>query len=237
MRRAQRLQFGPYKQTRYRLGQKVDCERRGELTIVGTSSGRIPWAVGFGPGGNSLVLHGDLVRAVKVETLAAICYWWGVTKVTAWHWRKTLKVPAVNAGILKVKQDLIRKHGAKIRAAIDYSDPERREKIRAKALGRKHSAKTKAKMRARKLGVKLSEARRIKMSETAKRLGRRLPLSHPMWSDADDKLCRTLPPASVAARTGRTIKAVYDRRWVLGMHDGRTKRQRAATVERSATCR
>lgn len=227
MRRAQRLQFGPYKQPRYRPGQKVDCERRGELTIVGTSAGRIPWPVGFGPGGNSLVLYGDLIRAVKNEAPAAISYWWGVDTVTIWKWRKVLKVPVLNPGSRQNRRAVILgRKGPKIRAAaaLTFNDPERNEKIRAKATGRRYTAKTKAKMRARMLGVKLSDATRRKMSESAKRLGTRPPKSAPSWSAADDELCRTMPPAEVAARTGRTIKAVYDRRWVLGMHDGRTKR-------------
>ena len=229
MRRAQRLQFGPYKQPRYQPGQKVNCERRGELTIVGTSAGRIPWAVGFGPGGKSLVLYGDLVRAVKQEAPAAISYWWRVDSVTIWKWRKVLKVPVINPGTrLNRRAVMLGRKGPKIRAAaaLTIDDPERNEKIRAKATGRKHTEKAKAKMRARKLGVKLSEATRRKISEAVKSQGRRPPLPFPEWPAADDDLCRTLPPAVVAARTGRTIKAVYSRRWVLGMHDGRTKHRR-----------
>src|SRR6187401_1056263 len=98
MRRAQRLQFGPYKQPRYRLGEKVDCERRGELSIIGTSAGRFPWPVGFGPDVNSLVLCGDLVRTVKQEAPAVISYWWGVDTATIWKWRKVLNVPVLNPG-------------------------------------------------------------------------------------------------------------------------------------------
>jgi hypothetical protein len=35
--------------------------------------------------------------------------------------------------------------------------------------------------------------------------------SHP-WTEAEDELVRTLPPAEAAQRTGRAINAVYDRR-------------------------
>lgn len=177
------------------------------------------------------MLCGDLVRAVRQEAPAAISYWWGVDKVTIWKWRKVLKVPVLNPGSHQNRRAVILgRKGPKIRAAaaLKFNDPERNDKIRAKATGRNHTAKTKAKMRVRMLGVKLSDAIRRKMSETAKRLGTRPPLTAPQWSAADDELCRTMPPAEVAARTARTIKAVYGRRWVLGMHDGRTKHQRPA---------
>ncbi len=238
MRRAQRLQFGPYKQPRYRLGQKVDCERRGELTIVGTSSGRIPWPVGFGPGGNSLVLYGDLVRAVRQEASVAIRFWWRVDKVTIWKWRKVLKVPMSNPGTREIRRAvMLGKKGPKIRAAaaLTLDSPVRREKIRAKALGRKHSAKAKAKMRARMLGMKLSDATRRKMSEVAKRLGRRPPKIGPPWSTAEDELCRTQPPAEVSVRTGRTMKAVYKRRADLGLVRGRTIRHGPAADNRASS--
>ena len=35
------------------------------------------------------------------------------------------------------------------------------------------------------------------------------------WTDADDRLAMTLPPAEVAKRTGRSVQAVYIRRQKL----------------------
>ena len=37
------------------------------------------------------------------------------------------------------------------------------------------------------------------------------------WAPAEDELVRTLPPAEAAARTGRTLPAVYQRRHHLGV--------------------
>jgi hypothetical protein len=42
----------------------------------------------------------------------------------------------------------------------------------------------------------------------------------------EDKLCRKLPAAEVAKRTGRALGAVYARRASLGVPDGRTKAER-----------
>jgi hypothetical protein len=37
------------------------------------------------------------------------------------------------------------------------------------------------------------------------------------WTPAEDELVRTLPPAEAAERTGRTLAAVYRRRFALGV--------------------
>jgi hypothetical protein len=37
------------------------------------------------------------------------------------------------------------------------------------------------------------------------------------WTPAEDELARALPPAEAAARTGRTLPAVYQRRYQLGV--------------------
>jgi hypothetical protein len=38
------------------------------------------------------------------------------------------------------------------------------------------------------------------------------------WTEPEDELVRALPPIEAAGRTGRTLKAVYSRRLVLGVH-------------------
>ena len=43
------------------------------------------------------------------------------------------------------------------------------------------------------------------------------------WSAEEDDLLRALPPAEAAARIGRTLYAVHDRRRVLGLTDGRAR--------------
>ena len=41
-----KLHFGAYRTPRYTLGAKVECQARGDVTIVGTTDARIPWPVG-----------------------------------------------------------------------------------------------------------------------------------------------------------------------------------------------
>jgi hypothetical protein len=43
------------------------------------------------------------------------------------------------------------------------------------------------------------------------------------WTRKEDRLVRTLPAAEVVRRTGRTLTAVYDRRSLLGVPDGRRR--------------
>jgi hypothetical protein len=43
------------------------------------------------------------------------------------------------------------------------------------------------------------------------------------WTPQEDGLVRTLPPAKVARRTGRTLTAVYVPRSLLGVPDGRRR--------------
>jgi len=47
----------------------------------------------------------------------------------------------------------------------------------------------------------------------------------PPWTVEEDRLVRTLPPAQAAARTGRTMDAIYKRRHDLGRTAGGTSRR------------
>ena len=89
-----KLHFGPYNIPSFRYGRKVNCEVRGEVTIVGLSDARIPWPLGRVHGNNNrgLIIYGALARAVRRESNLAVCYWWGVTPQTVSKWRKALGV-------------------------------------------------------------------------------------------------------------------------------------------------
>jgi hypothetical protein len=82
MRDAERfkLRFAKYRTPRFRYGAIVDCEVRGPMRIVGLSSGRIPWPIGYPPdtsgGRASLVVYNGL-KAVRLESSQAVQHWWG----------------------------------------------------------------------------------------------------------------------------------------------------------------
>ena len=76
-------------------------------------------------------------------------------------------------------------------------------------------------MRKANIGRPLSEATRAKLSAIRKRLGMRPPKAGKPWEEWEDHLLRTLPAGEVAAKTGRTLTAVYSRRNLLRLPDAR----------------
>jgi hypothetical protein len=77
-----RLRFGKYRTPRFRYGAIVECQVRGPMRIIGLSSGRIPWPIGYPPdtsgGRASLVVYKGLAKAVRLESSQAVQHWWGV---------------------------------------------------------------------------------------------------------------------------------------------------------------
>jgi hypothetical protein len=74
-------------------------------------------------------------------------------------------------------------------------------------------------------GRKHTKKDRKKMSQAHRNRGTIPPGLRP-WTAEEDKLVRQLPASKVVARTGRTLSAVYTRRSILGLNDGRTVRWR-----------
>src|SRR5690348_16364773 len=88
------LLHGSYRTPRFRYGGSATCEVRGRVVITGLTNARIPWPVGRRPGlgALSLVIYGDLAKAVRRESVSAVCYWRGVSPQTVSLWRKELGV-------------------------------------------------------------------------------------------------------------------------------------------------
>jgi len=80
--------LGNYKTPKFRIGDVVNCARRGEVRIVGLSDAPIPWPLGQLPKGGrrpALLLSGDLAEAVRRESAEAVTYFWGVKANTVWQ--------------------------------------------------------------------------------------------------------------------------------------------------------
>ena len=69
------LLFGPYHPPKTRRGKFLFCEMRGTVKVGDYSDGPIPWPVKWGTR-NSLILCGDLVRAVQVESAQGVAHHW-----------------------------------------------------------------------------------------------------------------------------------------------------------------
>src|SRR5262245_45972864 len=90
------LLFGPYVPPRTKRGKFLFCEMRGTVKVGGYSDGPIPWPVKWGT--RSLILCGDLARAVRVESAQGIAHHWGVRPPTVTKWRTALDVDRDTAG-------------------------------------------------------------------------------------------------------------------------------------------
>jgi hypothetical protein len=173
---------GRYETARFRIGSKVKCAVRGELKIVGVTDAPIPWPLGVGArgGAKSLVVRGDLVSAIRRESVSAICYWFGAHEVTVWKWRKALGVPERNYGTCKlwVANAAAGSFWPGVQAGMaKAADPVRRAKIAAAHRGKRHSRHAVEKTRRANIGRKKSTAARRKMADawTRRRMGHRKP--------------------------------------------------------------
>jgi hypothetical protein len=153
---------GTYCAPRFCIGAKVQCAVRGQLRIMGVSDARIPWPIGVGQSGpKSLVVCGDLVRAVRRESVYAICHWFGVYNLTVWKWRKVLGVPERNFGTQKLWEASVAAGSfwRGIRAATaKAADPVRRAKLAAAHQGKWQSRQAVEKSRHAHIGRRHSNA-------------------------------------------------------------------------------
>src|SRR5438874_144997 len=127
--------LGTCRTPRVRLGAVVVCEARDcDLIVVEISNGRIPWLVGRrkGQSGKSLIVFGDLAKAVRTESNQAVCYWFGITPQTVSKWRKALSVGLTNPGTHRLRSDYTEEPWAKKalrKAQAKAQDPDRCQKI------------------------------------------------------------------------------------------------------------
>jgi hypothetical protein len=88
--------------------------------------------------------------------------------------------------------------------------------------GRKIDRRVVEALAAQRRGTRHREESRRKMSQTHRRRGTLVP-GTVVWEPEEDALVRSLPAAEAARRTGRTLGAVWKRRRVLGLLDGRRR--------------
>ena len=176
-----KLLFGPYRTSRFRLGQVVTDEARDrDVVIVGISDDRIPWPIGQPKGSRarSLIVFDALAEAVRTKANQAVCHWWGITPQTVTKWRKALGVGRMTAGTTALKRDYFNEpwgKRARKKAHAKARDPVRRAKIAAARRGKPRPAHVVEGMRERMLGTKHSDETRRTMSDTHKQRGRARP--------------------------------------------------------------
>jgi len=212
-----RFLHGPYQTPRARPGSRLSCEIRGTVVVGRFSDGPIPWPCVKRRGKPTLILCGDLVKAVRCESKPAVAHHFGVSAGTVRTWRRALDVPAYNEGTRARFRQI----------SIERTD-DRLERGRRNSKIQESLAKLSAKLKGRTIPPHVIEAVRKaaqrprssawkeKMVAFWRRRGH--PVGHPersFWTEQEIRLLRTGPAAAVARKIGRSLSAVYGMRYVM----------------------
>jgi hypothetical protein len=213
-----KLHFGPYRTPRFKLGSVVQDEIRGEVRITRITAGRIPWPVGIRNRGWSLVVYGDLARAIRRESPAAVMYWWGISRRTTVVWRRALDVPPTNDGTHRLRVSYTKLPWFKRflhKGTLISSQPSIRTKAADAWRGKKRPEHVGRAISAALKGRPWSEKRRRKYSVAFAKQGKPIGFCGRLWTAKEDEWVRTLSPADAARKTGRSKTAIYLRRRIL----------------------
>lgn len=92
---------GPYTAPPCEPGSSLVCRIRGRQTVGGLTAAPVPWPYSAthhaGPH-RTLLLCGDLVRAVRTESAQAIAWHWGIGRRVVSEWRRALGVGRMTEG-------------------------------------------------------------------------------------------------------------------------------------------
>lgn len=206
-----------YSTPKFRYGEVVIDEVRGEVVIVGLTDGLIPWPIGKKGRAKTFIVYRDLAKAIRAEANATVCELWGITPQTVTKWRKALGVEQHNAGtVRRLSENMTAAKKGKMRKAraTKDNDPVRIEKIRQSKLGKPRPKRVLDRLRAANIGRKWTDAERTRQMERRKQL---YPASYRPWTAEEDQLVMTLTIQEVAERTGRPHGRIAQRRRDLGI--------------------
>jgi hypothetical protein len=96
---------GSYVAPLVRVGGRLDDEIDGRTEVGGWTAAPLSWPRRKHRGKPSLILTAELARAVRTESVEAICYWWGVRPTKVWMWRQALGVGRVTEGTRALLQE------------------------------------------------------------------------------------------------------------------------------------
>jgi hypothetical protein len=188
---------GPYYPPRTARGRFLVCQLRGSVKIGGYSDAPIPWPRIWRR--RSLIICGDLLRALRTESVYAVSYHWGLSRAIVSYYRQQLSIPRHNPGSYRLFREFV------IEAA---RTPEARAKLSAAREGKPSTESSRDRERLRRIQrrPKSKELRR-RMSE---RLRRRFDLvgPYPRWTPEELATIGTMPDREVARRIGRSLSAV-----------------------------
>jgi hypothetical protein len=138
-------------------------------------------------------------------------------------WRRALGVgqgigtPGTSALRSRLAPETVQSEEATRKRMPALKSPERAAKISASKRGKRRPASVGEKIRKARLGTKATAETRARMSEIHRQRGTRTPAAGVPWTAEEEALLGTMKDSDVAARTGRTLPAVRDRRYGLGV--------------------
>jgi hypothetical protein len=93
-----KLHFGPYQSPRCRVGGYLDDALRGRAKIVGVSDSPVAWPISYSGRKRALIVCGDLLWAIRMESVQAVAHHWGVSNEWVRRKRRALGVPEHDPG-------------------------------------------------------------------------------------------------------------------------------------------
>ena len=199
-----RLIDGPYYPPRTARGRFLVCQLRGTVKVGGYSDAPIPWPKIWRR--RSLVICGDLLRALRTESVYAVSYHWGLSRASVSYYRQQLSIPRLNPGTHRLIREFV--------IPASRTD-EARAKLSAAKEGKPSTESARDRQRLRRIQrrPKPEELRR-RMSE---RLRRRFDLvgPYPRWTPEELAMIGTMRDREVARRLNRSLSAVRAKKFAL----------------------
>jgi hypothetical protein len=193
----------------------------------------------------------ELARAVRTESAAAVCYWWGVSEGVVWRWRKALGVTRTNNEGTRQLIQAAAEAGAEALRYRGLSDEQCEERSRTairlnlkrflhpgyhgprwtpeqlQLLGKEPDHVVAGKKGRSVTAVRIMR-QRLGLPNPAARPG---AYGSPRWSEAEEDLMRRLPAAEASRRTGRTLTAVNNRRSLLRLKGVRPEEESLQLID------
>jgi len=198
-----KLLYGPYAPPRTRRGRFLPCELRGTVKVGGYSDGPIPWPIKWRT--RSLILFGDLVRAVRQESAMGVAYHWAVCTDLVSKWRRALGVEPITAGTRALKSHV----------QSEALTPALRAHLSRIKTGKPHKLTPggKARLLAALHRPKSAHWFRSMARHFAARRGKPVRPSDRVWTPKEERLLGVRPDREVARLLKRSVGAVSARRY------------------------
>jgi len=195
---------GPYAPPLVTVGGWLKCELRGELQVGGYTNTLIPWPVAVGHARQRIVC-GDLLRALRTESLAAVSFHFGICHSVISEYRQRLGIERLTPGSMRL-----------FRRTIDLArTPEARAKLSRHHEGRADTMTAEAREKLR--GIQ----QRPKSVEWKQRMGERWKRRHallgrpPPWKEEELRMIGTRPDREVAKVLNRSLSSVKGKKFQL----------------------